>query len=147
MFYLGVVYIIQFDNTGDTMESNVIVTVYQNQDDEATQIIYEGAGMLKHEDNWHILEYNNKEETNKLSINTTECKLIRKGTHNTELTLSFINESNIIIETEYGVLNIDVEIISIIVDDRVMSIEYDIIEGKKVVSSFTITWLIKEVLS
>ena len=129
------------------MESNVIVTVYQTQDNEATQIIYEGAGMLKREDNWCILEYNNKEETNKLIINTSECKLIRKGTHNTELTLSFINESNVVIETEYGVLNIEAETISIIVDDRVMSIEYDIIEGKKVVSSFTITWLIKEVLS
>jgi Uncharacterized protein conserved in bacteria len=129
------------------MENNVIITVFQTQDDEKTQVLYDGVARIERLENGCILDYQDDKEKTHLNITSNSCTIERFGDHETDLCLSINETSYILVKTEYGTLRLEAETIGIVLDEQVLSVQYDIKEGNKIVSMFTITWLIKEALS
>jgi|GEM_PF-6021816 len=129
------------------MENNVIITVFQTQDDEKTQVLYDGVARIERLENGCILDYQDDKEKTHLNITSNSCIIERFSDHKTDLCLSINETSYILVKTEYGTLRLEAETMSIVLDERVLSVQYDIKEGSKIVSMFTITWLIKEALS
>ena len=129
------------------MENNVIITVFQTQDDEKTQVLYDGVARIERLENGCILDYQDDKEKTHLNITSNSCIIERFSDHKTDLCLSINETSYILVKTEYGTLRLEAETMSIVIDERVLSVQYDIKEGSKIVSMFTITWLIKEALS
>ena len=129
------------------MENNVIIKVFQTQDEEETQVLYEGVARLERKENGCILDYRDGKEKTHLDVSLDSCMMERFKDHETNLCLNVNETSYILVNTEYGVLRLEAETIGIVLDEQVISVQYDIKEGTKIVSTFTITWLIKEALS
>jgi Domain of unknown function (DUF1934). len=129
------------------MENNVIIKVFQAQDEEETQVLYEGVARLERNENGCVVDYQDGIEKTHLEVSLQSCNMKRFKEHETNLCLNINETSYILVKTEYGVLRLEAETIGIVLDEQVISVQYDIKEGTKIVSTFTITWLIKEALS
>ena len=130
------------------MENNVVITVTQKQDMEEEQVIYSGVAQYTENALGKYIKYIENDGTiTNIRFTDQLCWILRKGVYESKVLLHAEQESKIKMKTEYGELQFDAQLASLIGTEDGWKVKYYLLQNDEVISIFEFTWIIKEALA